>query len=42
MTGLSKTATRRDDYDEAQRWSEAVLRERIAPKDPKARTLRWI
>ena len=29
MTGLSKMATRRDDYDEAQRWSEAVLRERM-------------
>ena len=39
MTGLSKTATRRDDYDEAQRWSEAVLRERMALEGPESQDI---
>ena len=39
MTGLSKMATRRDEYDEAQRWSEAVLRERIAREGPESQDI---
>jgi serine/threonine-protein kinase len=39
MTGLAKMANRRDDYDEAQRWSEAVLRERIAREGPESQDI---
>jgi serine/threonine protein kinase len=39
MTGLAKMANRRDDYDEAQRWSEAVLRERMAREGPESQDI---
>jgi eukaryotic-like serine/threonine-protein kinase len=39
MTGLAKMANRRDDYEEAQRWSEAVLRERIAREGPQSQDI---
>lgn len=39
MTGLAKMANRRDDYAEAQRWHEAVLREREAREGPESQDI---